>query len=72
MKPHGISVSYGIAHFDSSMDNAEDLIQAADEALYTVKDGRPGLDLGEEPGRDENGTGQEAGTGEAIDGPAAD
>lgn len=64
-KPHGITVSYGIATFDSSMENAGDLIQAADEALYDVKEERA-----EEGGGAVSPAAVEAGG--AVDDPAAD
>jgi diguanylate cyclase (GGDEF)-like protein len=41
LSPHGVSVSSGMAHFDPrTMDNALDLVQAADTDLYAGKNGR--------------------------------
>ena len=39
---HGITLSYGLAHFAPSMETANDLIQAADTDLYRAKNSRTG------------------------------
>lgn len=40
LRRHGIRVSYGIGHFSEEMDGPQELIQAADRALYRVKNAR--------------------------------
>jgi len=49
LRQHRITLSYGIAVFDPSMETGEDLIRAADRDLYRAKDAREGP--GEEPPR---------------------
>lgn len=71
MKPHGISVSYGIATFDSTMDSAGDLIEAADESLYEVKEDRSASGSGRSP-RPAAELEEQFEPEGALDGPAAD
>lgn len=40
LAPHEITVSFGLAHFTAGMKSVDDLIGAADDALYRQKDSR--------------------------------